>query len=82
MLTNSLESVNGDLEKVKFSGEDSPYKTVSLSGIIGTEVYFNLTENYQLVIVPQYNFGITELTKAQSSFTIVPNSFIVGVTFR
>jgi hypothetical protein len=82
LINNSLDSQLGQFEKINYSISDSPYRRISWSGIIGTEVYFNITEDYQLLVVPQYNFGITEITKQESSFNIVPNSFNLGLRFR
>jgi hypothetical protein len=82
LLNNSLDSQTGQFEKINYSVSDSPYRRMSWSGIIGTEVYFNITEDYQLLVVPQYNFGITSITKQESSFSIVPNSFNLGLRLR
>ena len=82
LVSSKIESNEPNLNEADLSGGESPYRPLSLTGIVGTQFYLNLAENYQLLFSPQYNFGITELTKAESSFSIVPNSFNIGVTFR
>jgi hypothetical protein len=82
LIGNSLSSDLTQLDRVNYSIGDSPYRRLSWSGIIGTEVYFNITKDYQLLVVPQYNFGISEITREESSFSIIPNSFNLGIRFR
>jgi len=83
--TNFLleNSINSDLyQSYSLSSELSPYRPLSWSALLGTEVYYNFATYYQISLFPQYHIGLTGITKPGSGFEIRPNSLSVGVSLR
>ncbi len=80
LLNSTIQSES--YQEFSLSGNQSPYRPLSWSVLIGTEVYVNFATYYQFSIVPQYSIGLTDITKPDSNFSIVPNSFNIGINLR
>lgn len=80
LLNSTIQSES--YQKFSLSGNQSPYRPLSWSALIGTEVYINFATYYQLSVVPQYSIGLTDITKPDTNFSIVPNSFNIGISLR
>ncbi len=80
LLNNTIQSES--YQEYSISGTQSPYRPLSWSALIGTEVYITFARYYQFSVVPQYSIGLTEITKPDANFSIVPNSFNIGISLR
>ncbi|MFT5570006.1 MAG: hypothetical protein ACI9RP_002057 [Cyclobacteriaceae bacterium] len=65
-------------------GEESPYRTVSFSGVTGVSLGYNLFDRFDLMVEPNYAHALQPLTKGESNFNAAPSGFgmIAGLRYR
>lgn len=84
-LGNRLEDPNSELIGVTLGpGETSPYRSVSLSGLAGVQLGYNLFERLAVTVAPSYTQSINSLTKDQADFVANPSGIgvMTGLRYR
>lgn len=64
------------------SGSDSPYRTVNLSGLVGTEVSYRFGERYRVSLNPGLRYPFNTIYKSELGVGSSPLTFDVGLRFR
>ncbi len=83
--TNFLigQSINSEqYDSFRMKSENSPFRPVTASAVIGTELYVNLGNFYQLSFSPKYNIGIMDITKPEAPFYLRPSYWNIGLSLR
>jgi hypothetical protein len=82
-IQNTL-ATNGDgiKETTQGSGEDSPYRTVNFSGLLGTEFSYRLGQHYRLAVNPGLRYPFSSIYKSDIGIEATPLTFDVGLKFR
>lgn len=84
-LGNTLADPDGDLNKVQLNpGQDSPYRTVTFSGMAGVSFGYQVLKNVDLLVEPNYAQSLAPITKTSSNFNTTPNrvGFTAGVRYN
>lgn len=80
-LRNTLTDKSGQLESYsEGAGENSPYRTVSWSALLGTELSYKLGSQYRLALVPGMRYSLNPVTK--SGDVINPLVWDLGFRFK
>jgi len=79
-LQNTLTDVSGQLDKyTEGAGEDSPYRTVSWSALMGTEVSYKVGTQYRIALVPGLRYSVSSVLKSES---VSGNPLVWDIGFR
>jgi hypothetical protein len=82
-LKNTLTPVGGTLEKTSQGrGDDSPYRTVNFSGLVGTELSYRFGQHYRVAVNPGLRYPFSSIYKSDISVSAMPLTFDVGLKFR
>ncbi len=82
-LQNTLSAQDAGLDKVSQSGGDeSPYRTVNFSGLLGTEVSYRFGERYRVALNPGLRYPLQSVYKSELGVTAAPITFDVGLKFH
>jgi hypothetical protein len=63
-------------------GEDSPYRSVNLSGLAGTELSYRFSKNYRVALNPGLRYPFNSVYKSDIAVKSTPISFDIGLRFR
>lgn len=78
-LSNTISENNDRLDDVKMSsGSESPFRDVNFNGLVGAELFYQISKQYHLTLEPNYSIALSPLTKSHSGFRSNPQTF--GVT--
>lgn len=79
-MQNTLTDKSGQLASYSSgAGEESPYRTVSWAGLMGTEVSYKIATQYRISIAPGLRYSLNSVLKSDSSPS---NPFMWDVGFR
>ncbi len=82
-LQNSVKADGNDLGKTTQSGgADSPYRSVNLSGLIGTELSYRFSSHYRIALNPGIRYPFNTIYKSDLGVQASPLTFDVGLRFR
>lgn len=82
-LQNTVSADSDDLDKTtQPGGSDSPYRTVNLSGLLGTEVSYRFSEHYRIALNPGIRYPFSTIYKSELGVQSTPLTFDVGLRFR
>lgn len=82
-LQNTISGDSDQLAKTSQSmGSDSPYRTVNLSGLVGTEFSYRFGDHYRLSLNPGLRYPLNTIYKSELGVQSTPLTFDVGLRFR
>jgi hypothetical protein len=82
-LQNTITADSDQLDKTSQSGgEDSPYRSVNLSGLFGTEVSYRFGQRYRVALNPGVRYPFNTIYKSELGVEGSPLTFDVGLRFR
>jgi hypothetical protein len=82
-MRNTLVDEAGQVSKfTESAGSDSPYRTVSWSGLLGSEFSYKLADHYRISLVPGLRYSFNSVLKSQSGSISNPVVMDVGFRFR
>lgn len=78
-LSNTISESNNKLDEVKMeAGNDSPFRDVNFNGLLGAEIFYQISRQYHLTLEPNYSMALNPFTKAGETFKSSPQTF--GIT--
>jgi hypothetical protein len=82
-LQNTITPDGGGLTKTtQGSGEESPYRSLNFSGLMGTEFSYKLGDRYRLSLNPGFRYPFNSVYKSNTGVDSTPLTFDVGLRFR
>lgn len=82
-LQNTVSADGGNLDKTKQAiGEDSPYRSVNLSGLAGTELSYRFSKNYRVALNPGIRYPFNSIYRSELAVRSTPITFDIGLRFR
>jgi hypothetical protein len=82
-LQNTVEGESDQLAKTSQPmGSDSPYRSVNLSGLFGTEVSYRFGPHYRVSLNPGLRYPFNTIYKSELGVRSTPLTFDVGLRFR
>jgi hypothetical protein len=81
-MQNTLTDKSGQMASFSSSaGNDSPYRTVSWSGLVGTELSYKIATQYRISVAPGLRYSLNSVLKSDAVSTN-PLVWDVGFRFR
>ncbi|MBL0743815.1 outer membrane beta-barrel protein [Chryseolinea lacunae] len=82
-LQNTITPEGGSLDQTtQGRGEDSPYRSVNFSGLMGTEFSYKFGQRYRLALNPGLRYPLNSVYKSDLGIQSTPLTFDVGLRFR
>lgn len=82
-LQNTVKADGDNLDKTTQSGgADSPYRSVNLSGLLGTELSYRFGPHYRVALNPGIRYPFNTIYKSDLGVQASPLTFDVGLRFR
>jgi hypothetical protein len=74
--TNNIQQINQGIN------DDSPYRTMNFSGLVGTELSYRFAQRYRVSLNPGLRYPINSVYKSELGIQSTPLTFDVGLRFR
>ncbi len=82
-IRNTLSDPSGQRQSYSQSaGQDSPYRSVTFSGLLNSEVSYKLSNRYRVAVVPGFRYSFSPVLKSTSGSSGNPFVWDVGFRFR
>jgi hypothetical protein len=82
-LQNTITPDGGGVTKTtQGRGEDSPYRSLNFSGLMGTEFSYKLGYRYRISLNPGLRYPFSSVYKSNTGIDSTPLTFDVGLRFR
>lgn len=82
-LQNTVTAEGSSLNKTSQGiGEDSPYRAVNLSGLVGTEVSYRFGKHYRVALNPGIRYPFNSIYRSELDVKASPLAFDIGLRFR
>ncbi|UII20405.1 hypothetical protein [Fulvivirga ligni] len=83
LIKNTYDGSDGDIEDVTVdAGDNSPYKTYQISGLLGSEFSYELNNHYTISLLPQLRQALTSVTKSETDYESRPTVLEIGFRFK
>jgi hypothetical protein len=83
MFLKNQKTADGDnLQKIDQGRDDSPYKPVNFSGLMGAEFSYRLGQRYRLALNPGMRYPFSSIYKSEVGVKATPLTYDVGLRFR
>ena len=83
LLQNTITPDGGGVSKTtQGRGEDSPYRSLNFSGLMGTELSYRLGSRYRVSLNPGLRYPFKSVYKDNMGIDATPLTFDVGLRFR
>lgn len=79
--TISAEGLNIETETIR-AGQDSPFRTINFSGLVGTEISYKLGNRYRIALNPGLRYPFSSVYKSELGVRSSPLTFDLGLRFR
>jgi hypothetical protein len=82
-LENTITPESGDINvTTQGRGEDSPYRPVNFSGLMGTEFSYRFGSHYRIALNPGLRYPLNSVYKNDVGIQSTPLTFDVGLRFK
>jgi hypothetical protein len=82
-LQNTITPEGGGIDKTtQGRGDDSPYRSLNFSGLMGTELSYKFGSRYRLSLNPGLRYPFSSVYKSSTGVQANPLTFDVGLRFR
>ena len=82
-LQNTIKADSDQLDKISQpGGSDSPYRSLNLSGLFGTEFSYRFGDHYRIALNPGLRYPFNTIYKSDMGVQTTPLTFDVGLRFR
>jgi hypothetical protein len=82
-LENTISPEGGSLNKTtQGRGEESPYRSVNFSGLMGTEFSYRFGTHYRIALNPGLRYPLNSVYKNDVGIQSTPLTFDVGLRFK
>ncbi len=82
-LGNTLKDPTNSVATIEITpGDDSPYRTVSFSGLAGVTVGYRVMKNFDILFEPNYMRSLQDLTKSSTNFAAAPSGLGLSAGIR
>jgi hypothetical protein len=83
MFLKNEKTADGDnLQKIDQGRDESPYKPVNFSGLMGAEFSYKLGQRYRLALNPGMRYPFSSIYKSEVGVKAIPLTYDVGLRFR
>jgi hypothetical protein len=84
LFLNNIKTAEGkSVDKINQGiGDDSPYRAMNFSGLLGTEISYRFSERYRIALNPGLRYPFSSVYKADLGVQSAPLTFDVGLRFR
>ena len=80
---NTLTPDGGTLQKsTQTRSDDTPYRPLNFSGLVGTEFSYRFGQHYRLALNPGLRYPFNSIYKSDVAVSAMPLTFDVGLKFR
>ena len=82
-IKNTLTDASGKFSTYSESaGNNSYYRTLNWTGLVGTEISYKVAKHYRISLVPGLRYSFNSVLKSSASNTLNPMVWDVGFRFR
>ena len=82
-IRNTLEDKSGQFGKYsEGAGSNSPYRTISWAGLLGSEFSYKFADRYRISLVPGLRYSFNSVLKSEAGSASNPLIMDVGFRFR
>lgn len=82
-LQNTVTAEGQNFDKTQQDiGEHSPYRSVNLSGLAGTEISYRFSKNYRIALNPGVRYPFSSIYRSELAVKSSPITFDIGLRFR
>lgn len=81
-LQNTVDPEGNIAKTTSGAGDDSPFRTVNFSGLVGSEVSYRFGDRYRLGLNPGLRYPLNSIYKDNLGLESSPLTFDIGLRFR